>query len=89
MNTPYTKIFEEVKAPAPQVPYEPGKLDELLSEANKLDFSETENHLRQTAKPKLTREEYREQKISFLYGELHPKYGISRADAERIADEHS
>ncbi len=59
---------------------------EMLEKASEIDVGDVEERLREKAQPRLSNAEYRTQMISFLYGELHPKYGISRAQAEEIAD---
>ena len=63
-------------------------LNLIVQEMQSIDLSSLEEKMRSRAKTKLDDDEYRAQKISFLYGELHPKYGISREQAQEIADRY-
>lgn len=74
--------FIHLLEPAP----EEMPIQDILEEAAKLDLGDIEEQLRNHARPRLTDEEYRAQKISFFYGELNPRYGITRAEAEEVAD---
>ena len=49
------------------------EFDDLLRRMNELDLGDIEERLRSRVKPKLTPDEYRAQKISFLYERVAPE----------------
>ena len=63
--------------------------DDFKQQVKDIDTQGIEEGLRNRVVRQLTPDDYREQKISFIYGEMHPDYDISREEIAKFVEDNT